>query len=159
MSRPNEQDLQKILSRKGYGISAGIKGRIAGGISTGSAASKISGTGSLDNVEPNLVDESLRAKKLQVGYPGKVTARVTFYRRRLADYGEGNSRAVSEKALIDGLVYAGLIQGDSGEEIRLEDGGQKKVASDEEERTEIDIIYPEVDYNNMWVKATKHLGR
>jgi hypothetical protein len=155
MSRPNEEDLQKILSRKGYGVAGGIRGGISGTISAGSAASKAGGAGSLDDVEPDTGHESLGAKKLQVGYSGRPEIRITFYRHRLADH----SRAISEKALVDGLQYAGLISGDSEKEIRLTDVVQEKIGTDEEERTEIHIIYPEVDYNNLWVKATQHLGR
>lgn len=150
----NESDLARIASRPGYGIQGGIKGTLKAKL----ALSKDRGYGSFDDLEPNSGDGSLDAKKLQVGYSGKVRVRITFYRRRLADYGEECSRAVSEKALIDCLVYAGLIKGDSGAEIWLEDGGQKKVESNEEEKTAIELFYEGVNYDEPWVKGASHAG-
>lgn len=106
-------------------------------------------------MESDSSDESVCPEKLQINYSGKVRVRVTFYRRRLADY----SRAISEKALVDCLQYAGLVGGDSEEEIWLEDGGQKKVESNEEERTEIELFYPEVDLDNLWKPAKQNKAR
>ena len=154
MARLNESDFQGILRKPGYGIAAS-GGGISGTLRAGASLSKAGGSGSLDDLESNSGDESLAAKRVQVSYSGKVHIRITFYRRRLADY----SRAISEKALVDCLQYAGLISGDSEKEIWLEDGGQKKVESDEEERTELEIFYPEVDYDNLWVPAKAHKGR
>jgi hypothetical protein len=145
------EHLQAILSKPGYGIVSTI--------GKSSIKSQIVGSREIDNLESDSGDESLRSEKLQINYSGKVRVRITFYRRRLADYGEGCSRAVSEKAIIDCLVYAGLIEGDSGEEIWLEDGGQKKVKTDEEERTELEIFYPEVDLDNLWIKAKENKAR
>jgi hypothetical protein len=158
MARLNEEDLKKIVSRRGYGLASGIKSGISGGIAAGAAAYSDNDPGAVDHLESGAGHGSLHEKKLQVGYAGKVRIRVTFYRRRLADYGEECSRAVSEKALVDCLVYAGLIEGDSGKEIWLEDGGQKKVESNEEEKTEFDLLYEEVNYENPWVPARRHLG-
>jgi hypothetical protein len=158
MPRPNDQDLKKILQRPGYGI-ASSGGGIKGTLKAGAALHKAGGAGTVHDMESSLGYGSLYEEKLQVGYSGIPEVVITFYRRRLADYGESNSRAISEKALIDSLVYAGLIEGDSGEEIRLVDGGQKKVESNEEERTEITVFYPEIDLDNIWVKAKSHKGR
>lgn len=157
MARLNDSDLKGIISKPGYGIAssgAGIKGTLRAGI----ALHQAGGAGSLNDLESAPSDESLGSKKLQVGCTGRIEIRITFYRRRLADYGEECSRAISEKALIDSLVYAGLIQGDSGSEVRITDGGQKKVGTDEEERTELEIFYPEVDFGSLWVKAKEHKG-
>lgn len=159
MARFNEEDYQKIIARKGYGISGGVRGGIAGGIAAGAAAYSDNDSGSEHDLEPDSSHGPLAAEKLQVGYSGKVRIRVTFYRRRLADYGEECSRAVSEKAIIDCLVYAGLIEGDSGKEIWLEDGGQKKVETNEEERTQLDLIYENVNYGDPWTTAAIHEGR
>lgn len=150
----NEEDLKRITSKPGYGIVGGIQGTVR----AGAALSKDRSSGTLDDLESDTGDGSLDAKKLQVGYSGKVRVRVTFYRRRLADYGEECSRAVSEKALIDCLVYAGLIKGDSGEEIWVEDGGQKKVESNEEEKTVIELQYDGVNYDDPWIKGASHAG-
>jgi hypothetical protein len=100
-------------------------------------------------------DELEGPEKLQVGCSGKVRVRIKFYRHRLADY----SRAISEKALVDCLQYAGLISGDSEKEIWLIDDGQIKVGSKAEERVELTLEYPEVDYDNLWVAAKQNKGR
>jgi hypothetical protein len=149
--RISEKDLQAILNRKGYGLGGGIQSQI--GPST--ITSKISGAGEIDDLESDTLSQSLGSKKLQINYSGKPEIRITFYRHRLADH----SRAISEKALVDGLQYAGIIEGDSQEEIRLTYVEQEKIGADEKERTEIDIIYPEVDLDNLWVPAKKHAGR
>lgn len=159
MARFNEEDLKQILTRGGYGINGGIKGGISGGIAANVAAHQAGDSGEVNDLESGSGHGPLHEKKLQIGYSGKVRIRVTFYRRRLADYGEECSRAISEKYLIDCCVYAGLIKGDSGKEVWLEDGGQKKVESNEEERTEIDLIYTGVSIESPWVKAQQHLGR
>ncbi len=94
-------------------------------------------------------------EKLQIGCTGKVRVRIKFYRHRLADY----SRAISEKAIIDALCFAGCLCGDSEKEIFLQDEGQEKVATKEEERTEIILEYPEVDFDNIFVPAKRKDGR
>lgn len=151
----NEDDLKKILAKPGYGIQSGIKGTLR----AGSSLSKIGGAGALDDVESGPEHAQVGPKELQIACSGRVVVRLTFYRHRLADYGEECSRAISEKAIIDGLCYAGILSGDSGKEIRYEDGGQKKVESDEEERTEVEIFYPEVDFNNLWKVKERKDGR
>ncbi len=147
----NEEDIARITKRPGYGIAGGIKGTVG----AGAALSKAGGSGKVNDLESAALHESLAAKKLQVGYSGLPEIRITFYRHRLADH----SRAVSEKALVDCLQYAGLISGDSQDEIRLTYAEQAKIGTNEEERTEIEIIYPEVDYDNLWVPAARHMGR
>jgi hypothetical protein len=147
-----EDDLNKILSRPGYSIS---ESRIKSCIGPSTIESQIKREREIDNLESASSDESLHAKKLQVNYSGKVRVCFTFYRRRLADY----SRAISEKALVDCLQYAGLIEGDSEKEIWLQDGGQKKVETDEEERTEIEIFYESVDLDNLWIPAKQNKAR
>ena len=146
------EDLNSILARPGYAIS---EPTVKSCIGQRTIESQIKREREIDNLESASSDESLHAKKLQVNYSGKVRVRFTFYRRRLADY----SRAISEKALVDCLQYAGLIEGDSEKEIWLEDGGQKKVESDEEERTEIELIYEEVDFDNFWIQAKSNKAR
>jgi hypothetical protein len=94
-------------------------------------------------------------KSLQVNYTGKVRVSLKFYRYRLADY----SRAISEKALIDCLQYAGLIRGDSEKEIWLEDLGQEKVDQKSLERTELTLEYQDVDFDNLWVATGRTDGR
>jgi hypothetical protein len=155
----DDAGLRKILNRKGYGLASGIKSGIAEAAKLAKlrkeAGLEDSGSGPANDLEPDSGDESLCAKKLQIGYSGKVRVRIKFYRRRLADY----SRAISEKALVDCLQYAGLIQGDSEKEIWLEDGGQEKVGTDEEERTEIILEYEGVNLDDPWIPAKQNLAR
>jgi hypothetical protein len=144
--RITSDDLRKLLSKPGYAIPTAFKPAFKG--STGGQAHD-SGEGG--NLESGGGYESLREEAVQVGYSGKCVVRIKFYRKRLADY----SRANCEKYIIDSLTYAGLIRDDSEKEIRLEDEGQVKVDTEAEERVELTLEYPEVDYNNIWEKKTK----
>lgn len=147
----SEDDLNKILARPGYKLESTLKSQIG----TRTVESEIKRTRQEHDLESASGDESLHSEKLQINYSGKPEIRITFYRHRLADH----SRAISEKALVDSLQYAGLIGGDSENEIRLTDVIQKKIGKDEEERTEITIDYPEVDLDNLWVKAKENKAR
>jgi hypothetical protein len=153
MSAPriSHDEFQQILSRRGYGIASSLGKGIASSVGKRPNDNQDSGTGADPHLESAAGDESLRAKAVSLNYSGKPTVRLKFFRRRLADY----SRAISEKALVDGLVYASLIRDDSEKEIRLIDEGQEKVGTEAEERTEIAIEYPEVDFDNLWIKKTK----
>lgn len=146
-----EDDLNKILSRKGYAIESRIKPAIG----KRTIESCLDRARQEHDLESTADDESLHAKKLQINYSGKPEIRIVFYRHRLADH----SRAISEKALVDCLQYAGLIEGDSEEEIRLTHVVQEKIGKDQEERTTVEIIYPEVDLDNLWVPAKTNKAR
>lgn len=142
-------DLQRILSKPGYGISSPFTKRaIPSAFKPKLIDSEANGEGKDGNVESTSLLESLQAKRVSFNYTGKVRISVAFYRRRLADY----SRAISEKALVDCFVYAGLITGDSEREIWLHDLGQFKVETDEEERTEFTLEYSDVDLDEPWIK-------
>lgn len=144
-------ELANILSRKGYGLKSELKSEIG----KRSVSSEISNSGSVHNVESDSKDELEGSKRIQIKCSGKVVVRIKFYRHRLADY----SRAISEKAYIDSLQFAGILRGDSEEEIRLVDEGQEKVDSKEEERTEIIVEYPEVDFDDFWEESKRTDGR
>jgi hypothetical protein len=159
MARLTNNDLQRIIDRKGYGITSSI-GKTDGiglksTIGKVGVDSEISNKRQANDVESDSSYESLCAEKLSLNYTGKCRVGIKFFRRRLADY----SRANSEKAYIDSLQYAGLIVGDSEKEIWLEDEGQFKVATVEEERVEISLHYEDVDLDNLWVAAKQHGGR
>jgi hypothetical protein len=68
------------------------------------------------------------------GYTGRFHIRVVSFRRRLLDPDN-----LCPKYFIDCLRYAGFIPNDRQEDINLE-VRQEKVASREEERTELTII-------------------
>lgn len=147
MPRTTSKEFQKLVSRSGYGV--------ASSIGKGSAGRKDSGAGTEYDLEPDPCDELEGPEKLQIGCSGKVVVRFKFFRHRLADY----SRAISEKALIDSLQYAGLISGDSEKEIRIIDEGQFKVETKAEERTELELEYDGVDYDSPWTKAKQNKSR
>ncbi len=147
MPRIKSEDLRTIVKRRGYGVSDALRSR--------SASAQTGCKRPERDVEPDPSNELEGPKKLQIGCSGKVTIRLRFYRHRLADY----SRAISEKALIDALQYCGAICGDSEKDIRLIDEGQFKVESKDEERTELTLEYPEVDFDNLFVESTRKDGR
>jgi len=149
--RLKSKDLSRIINRQKYGISSSI--------GAGSVKTSIGSSGKKHDLEPAASDELEGSKGLQASYTGKVRVRIKFYRHRLADYGTECSRAISEKSLIDCLQYAGLIRGDSGEEIWLEDGGQEKVSSKAEERTEITLEYADFNYDEPFAATGRTDGR
>ena len=146
-SRFNVSQLRDVLSRQGIGITSAFGKRAVG--------RSFDDSGSEHNVERAAETQLEGPKRLQVGCSGKVVIRIKFYRHKLADY----SRAISEKALIDALQYAGAIRGDSETEIRLIDEGQEKVDSKADERTELVLEYPEVDFANLFQESKRTDGR
>lgn len=150
--RFTKQALASIFTKKGYGIPSAMP---VSAIGKGAISAKDRGARSLDDVERDSKVELEGPEVLQIRCTGKVRVRIRFYRYRLADY----SRAISEKALIDALCYAGALSGDTEEEILLIDEGQVKVASREEERTELILEYPEVDFDNLWEPKKRKDGR
>lgn len=146
-SRFSSTQLRDVLSRQGIGIASAFGKRAIG--------RSFDDSGSEHNLESNLGDELEGPKKLQIRCAGKVTVRIKFYRHKLADY----SRAISEKALVDSLCYCGSLGGDTEKDIRLIDEGQEKVDSKDQERTEVTIEYPEVDFANFWEYSKRTDGR
>lgn len=69
---------------------------------------------------------------------GRVAVRYRIYRVRLQD---ADNACASTKNITDGLTRCGLICGDSPEQISLT-VEQEKVASFNEERTEVKITWP-----------------
>ena len=144
-----QKELERIISRTGYGVKSNLKARKS------TLNPKASNPRSVNDVESVIVDELEGPEVLQIKCSGKIRVRIKFYRHRLADY----SRAISEKALIDSLQYSGLIRGDSEKEIWLIDEGQEKVEKKEDERTEIVLEYPELDLDDLWEARNRKDGR
>jgi hypothetical protein len=142
-----ESDLKRTIRKAKYGITSSI--------GKGSLGSKNSGARKEHDLERAAEPELEGEKSLQINYTGKVRVGIKFYRHRLADY----SRAISEKALIDAIQYSGAIRGDSEAEIWLEDKGQEKVATKEEERTEITLEYSDVNFDELFVATGRTDGR
>ncbi len=151
MPRATTSDLARIVARQKYGINSSI--------GKGTVKTSIGDSRPLDNVEYATSDELEGAKATQANYAGKVRVGIKFYRVRLADYGTESSRAISEKSLIDCLQYSGLIRGDSGKEIFLEDKGQEKVPSKEQERVEITLEYEDFNYGEPFAATGRTDGR
>ena len=84
-------------------------------------------------VERAAVDESLAQNKNQTRHSRKLAVIVTSFRRRLLD--EDN---LAGKYHIDALRYAGIIPNDSPDKVTIS-MRQQKVATEAEERTEIEI--------------------
>jgi hypothetical protein len=70
---------------------------------------------------------------------------VTHYRHRLAD-----PQGASTKAAMDAIVRGGLLADDSPKEIREIRDRQKKVPSNESEKTEIEIRVCEMGPPDDW---------
>jgi len=137
--RFSQSELARIINKQHYGITSELgKRSVSSSFGKGANGSKAGDTGAVNDLEPIAGNEQVGAEVLQIKCAGKVRVRIKFYRRRLADY----SRAISEKAIIDALQYAGAIRGDSEKEIWLIDEGQEKVESKDLERTEITLEYP-----------------
>lgn len=132
-------DLRKLIQKPGYSIKSCL--------GKGAIGSAFGGKGKDPHLEQSTFNEPLRAEAVSLNYTGKCVIRIRFYRRRLADY----SRAISEKAIIDALVYGGAIRDDSEKEILLIDEGQFKVESDAEERTELTLEYADFDFIHPFV--------
>jgi len=146
-SRITEGELAKIIAKQGYGIKSSFGKK--------SIDSKISDTRSERNLESDSEYALEGQKSLQINYTGIPVVRIAFYRYRLADH----HRSISEKALVDALQYCGAIGGDSEKEIRLIVEDQIKVDKKSDERTEIIIEYPEVDFDNLFVANGRTDGR
>lgn len=146
-ARFSKSELEHVLSRQGIGIASAFGKRSVGFTPDNSR--------SINDLESNSRVELEGAKKLQIKCAGKIVVRIKFYRHRLADY----SRAISEKSLVDSLCYCGALRGDTEKDILLIDEGQHKVQTKEEERTEVTIEYPEVDYHNLFEESQRTDGR
>jgi len=88
---------------------------------------------SADNMESTPGNESVGAKKIQ-RLDSPCSIHIHSRRHRLAD-----SDGISGKALIDGLVHAGVIQDDSPEYVTQVTYSQEKVKKACQEETEIII--------------------
>lgn len=135
-----EREFEKLRKRKGYGVQSSV-GR--------PLKSQVGDTWKVSDMEQRSWNESLAEKRLALRYTGRPILRFKVYRKRLTDM----PRSDCEKYYVDGIAYAGLVEGDSEKQIRFEDGGHEKVEKDSEERVEIELIYDWVDYINPWKEA------
>lgn len=131
-SHLQQSDLDKILSRKGYGIASQFKRR-------GAINSQISDSGEVSDVESRAGLQSIPEEGASLQYSGKCKIVFRVYRRKLTD-----PLGDCEKYYIDSLRYAGLIRDDTYSEISVEKEATIKVDSDADERVEIDLTYEKV---------------
>jgi hypothetical protein len=137
----NESDLNKILKKPNYGITAAFsKPSIKSGFSSQKALAKAGGEGSLSDVERGAGLKSVRPEDLTIPYSGQCIVRIQVFRRRLTDPGSDCT-----KYHLDALRYLGLLADDNDAAIRLEEAPHVKVESNEEERVELEIEYPGID--------------
>lgn len=140
MSAPriSQEELNKILGKKGYGIQTSISGGVA---AKGTAiTSKTSSSGEVSDAQCRTRLEPVLAPKASFRYTGRCTIRVKVYRKRLADP-DGNV----PKWHVDALRMSLLIKDDSAKEVDYYFEGQEKVERDEDERVEIVL-----EYTNAW---------
>ena len=91
-------------------------------------------TVSTDNMEPSASNAALSADEIpSLGTP--VTVRVISYRRYRHD-----TDGVSVKAVLDGLVAAGILSGDTSEQISSVTFESRKVGSKDDEKTIIRLV-------------------
>ena len=83
--------------------------------------------------EPAICHEPVAETPGKDCHPNRVTVRIKSCRRRLLDPDN-----CIPKYFIDGIVYAGLLHGDSPDKITLE-VSQQKIGMKDDERTEITI--------------------
>lgn len=88
------------------------------------------------NVEPPACRPHL-GEKAHKGLPSfsRVRLRVISYRHRLAD-----ADGISAKAVIDGIVHAGILADDNTKIVEEISWRQVKIESEEEERTEVQFF-------------------
>lgn len=75
----------------------------------------------------------------EAGHSARVLVRVRSYRRKLLDRDN-----LFPKYFIDACRYSGLIRDDTARLVLI-DCDQEKVETEEEERTEIELLYPSAE--------------
>lgn len=106
---------------------------------------KVHDAGASPDVERSAGCPPIQSQKNTLNYSGQCVVRVKAFRRRLCD-ADGNCI----KYHIDFLRYIGALKDDTDAAIRLIFEGQEKVGTEAEERLEITVEYPEVDFQNLW---------
>lgn len=87
--------------------------------------------------EPSVQHKLLGESQGTAQGAARIVVRITSFRRRLLDPDN-----LCPKALVDSLRYAGILSNDRPQDIELA-VAQQKVAHRREERTEIELVFPE----------------
>ncbi len=143
-------DLRKITSKKGYGVTSsfGGGGALKSSFHKGSVNFEVSHSGEGSDAKRSIGPTPLRPERTALNYSGQCTVRIKVFRFRLCDP-DGNCI----KYHLDFLRYCGAIKDDNDAAIRLVFEPQEKVATKEQERCEIVIEYPSIDPDNLWCKV------
>jgi hypothetical protein len=140
-----ESDLNKVLKKKNYGVqSAFAKPTVKSGFAAQKALVKAGGQGAVSDLERSTGLKSVRPEDLAIPYSGQCIVRIKVYRRRLTDPGSD-----CWKYHLDTLRDLGLLADDNDAAIRLEEAPHVKVESNEEERVELEIEYPNIDLEDL----------
>ncbi len=139
----NEQ-LNKILARPGYGLVGTIKGGIKGSFKRQKVVDQAGGEGKMSLLERSIGHESLRPKDLAIPDSGRCAICIKVYRRRLTDTGND-----CWKYHIDALRYLGMLADDNDAKVSITEEHHEKVESNEEERVEITLTYEGVDFSDL----------
>ncbi len=140
------EEFNNIVKKPGYGIHSAF-GKGMRSTLKRPVDAKVRDAGEGSDVERSDGCPSVQPEKNTINYSGQCTLRIKVFRRRLCDP-DGNCT----KYHIDFLRYIGALKDDNAKEIRIIFDGQEKVATEAEERCEISVEYPEVDFENLWVK-------
>jgi len=129
-ARLTSGQLEKVLSRSGYGIAGGT-------VAKPCLPGKNSNTDPLPELECYPDGRALAKGEDKKESAGRFLVRIKVFRKRFIDPDN-----VSLKYAIDCLRYGGILPDDRAEDIKLEISEQIKVKTDEEERIEIEIYGP-----------------
>lgn len=135
--RPNSQDLETVLKRKGYGIADTIGERsMASTIGRQNLLNKAGGYGEMSIMERSVGPASVRPQDLTIPHSGRVFVRIKVFRQRLTDTGND-----CWKYHLDACRYLGLLADDNDATIHLAEEPHERVKTKEEERVEITLTY------------------
>ncbi len=146
MSAPriSQEELNKIINKKGYGIASSISGGIGKTIKAQRAIDQAGGEGAMSLLERSSGSKSVRPKNVAVPYSGRCDVRIKVYRQRLTDTGND-----CYKYHLDACRYTGWLVEDNDAAIRLTEEPHEKVATKDEERVEITITYYGIDLDDL----------
>lgn len=140
----NEEDFQRIVSRKGYGIAGSIKSGITGTLRREAILHKAGGERPLSELESGVGPKSISPKELTIPDTGRCSVGIKVFRRRLTDTGND-----CWKYHLDACRYLGLLADDNDAKVRLAEEPHEKVETNEEERVEITLTYNGIDANDV----------
>jgi hypothetical protein len=136
--RLTTEQLNEILSKNGYTVQGGVgfKPSIA---TQGSLPIEDSREDAVPVTECGAGNGSLATPEVENGDTKRFLVRVKIFRKRLLD---PDNCAYGIKIILDACRYVGSIPEDRPQDIKLEIAEQIKVATDAEERVEVEVYAP-----------------